>query len=73
MNPDIERSEQVVEDYKKQKLAVSALRRVRELIHGFEQDRLADWRLARIGIVIIIALLAIAAYLFFGADGVTLS
>lgn len=73
MNPDIERSEQVVEDYKKQKLAASALRRIHDLIHGFEQERIADWRMARIGVVIIIALLAVAAYLFFGSEGLTLS
>ena len=38
MNPQIERSEQVVEDYKKKKLAASALRRIHQLIRDFVQD-----------------------------------
>jgi len=73
MTPDIERSEKVVEEYKKRKLASSALRRIHELILDFEQERVADWRMARIGVVIIVTLLAIAAYLFFRAGGLTLS
>ena len=73
MSVDTNRSEAVVEDYKKRKLARSALRRIREIIHGFEQDRTADLRMARIGITIIIVLLGVAAYLFFGGDSLTLS
>ena len=72
MAPDTERSVQVIEDYKKHKLAVSAIRRIHDVVHGFERDRLVDWRIARIGIVIILALLAIAAVLFFGSRGVAL-
>lgn len=70
MTPDRERSEQVIESYKRRKLAASAIRRIHEIIQSFEQDRIADWRMARIGIVIILALLAIAAFLFFGSRGV---
>ena len=33
------RSEQVVADYKQRKLGLSALRRIHELIQGFEDDR----------------------------------
>ncbi|TNF85792.1 MAG: hypothetical protein JSU67_13505 [Gammaproteobacteria bacterium] len=71
MTPDSERSEQVIESYKRRKLAASAIRRIHEIIQGFEQDRIADWRMARIGAMIILALLAIAAFLFFGSRGVT--
>lgn len=72
MAADYERSEAVVEDYKKHKLATSALRRIGELIHGFEQDRAADVHMARIGAIIIILLLA-GAYFVFGGDSLTLS
>jgi len=73
MATDSERSEVVVEDYKKHKLARSALRRIHEIIIGFEQDRAADLRMARIGITIILVLLGVAAYFFFGSDSLTLS
>jgi len=73
MATDSERSEVVVEDYKKHKLARSALRRIHEIINGFEQDRVADLRMAGIGISIIFVLLAVAAYFFFGSDSLTLS
>ena len=70
---DIERSEAVVEDYKKHKLAGSALCRIQEIIHGFERDRAADVYMARIGIFIIVAILGVAAWFFLGVDSQTLS
>ncbi len=72
MTPDSERSEQVIEAYKRRKLAGSAIRRIHEIIQGFEQDRIADWRMARVGVVVILAVLAIAAFLFFGSRSDTL-
>ena len=62
------KSEQVIEDYKKHKLARSALHRIHELIRGFEEDRVFDLRLAQFGMVIILGLLAAAAYLLLGVD-----
>lgn len=73
MTTDSERSEGVVEDYKKHKLARSALRRIQDIINSFEQDRATDLRMARIGITIILVLLGVAAYFFFGSDSLTLS
>ena len=73
MTSDTERSEAVVEDYKKHKLASSALRRIHEIIHGFEHDRAADVHMARIGVFIILAILGVAAYYFLGIDSQTLS
>jgi len=73
MTADSERSEVVVEGYKKHKLAHSALHRIHQLINGFEHERAADLRLARIGITIIILLLGVAAYFFFGSDSLTIS
>ena len=73
MTSDIERSEKVVEDYKKRKIARSALRRVHELVHGFEQERIFDRRMARIGLILIFVVLAIAAFRFFSGESLTLS
>ncbi len=73
MAANSERSEAVIEDYKKRKLAASALRRIHELIQGFERDRTVDVRIARIGVGIIIVILGIATYFFFGGDSATLS
>lgn len=66
MTADSERSAAVVEDYRKRKLARSALRRIHEIIEGFERDRAVDLRLARIGVTIILVLLGLSAYFFFG-------
>lgn len=73
MAADYERSEAVVEDYKKRKLASSALNRIHQIIQGFEQDRAADLRMARIGIGIIVLLIAVASYFFFSGDSLTLN
>lgn len=73
MASDTERSEAVVEGYKKHKLVSSALRRIQEIIHGFERDRAADLHMARIGFFIILAILGVAAWFFLGADSQTLS
>lgn len=73
MNVDSTRSQAVVDAYKKHKLARSALRRVHDLIGEFDESRAADARLARVGIVIILALIGAALYLFLGADRITLS
>ncbi len=73
MSADTSRSEQVVESYKKHKLAASALRRIHELILGFEGACAADLRLARIGLVVILVLLAMLAYIFVGSGQVTVA
>jgi len=72
MTTDSSRSAQVVEKFKKHKIAASALRRIHDLIHGFEQDRAADLRLALIGIVITLLLLGALAFHFFSTESVTL-
>ncbi len=73
MNPDSPRSEQVVEDYKRHKLAHSALHRVHAILQGFERDRLVDARLARIGIALMVLLMGVALYFLFSAETITLS
>ena len=73
MDSETTRSEQVVEDYKKRKLARSAIHRIHEIIQGFEQGRREDRRLAWIGIAAIVLLLAAAAMIYLNAGSVNLS
>ena len=73
MSPRTSRSEQVIERYKREKLAASALRKIHDLIQGFEQDRADDARFARIGMAILVVLLGIAMFYFFANETVTLS
>jgi hypothetical protein len=72
MSHDTSRSEQVIEDYKKHKLAGSALRRIHELIRGFEEDRAFDLRLAQFGMVIILGLIGVSACLLLNFDRLSL-
>lgn len=73
MSSDSSRSEQVVAGFKRHKIAVSALRRIHELIQSFEQERAADVRLARIGITLALVLLGLLAFVFFNTESITLS
>jgi hypothetical protein len=72
MSADTSRSEQVVENYKKHKLASSALRRIHDLIRGFEEGRALDLRLAQFGLIIILTLIGTSIYFLLGADKLTL-
>ena len=72
MSPTPTRSEAVVENYKQRKLAQSAMRRIYELIQGFEQDRATDKRLAGAGLLAILLLLGVSLYFFLSGDSVTL-
>lgn len=67
------RSEQVVAGYKQRKLGLSALRRIHELIQGFEEARAFDWRMARIGLLLTVALMSVSLYFFvFSGERITL-
>jgi len=72
MSANTSRSEQVIEVYKKHKLASCALRRIHELIREFEAGRALDLRLAQFGLIIILALIAGSVYLLLSADSLTL-
>ena len=73
MSQDSTRSEQVVEDFKKRKLAINAFRRIQEIIRGFDEDRETDARLARIGTVIIVIVVVAAAFYYLSMDSITIS
>ena len=66
------RSETVITDYKKRKLKRSALRRIQDLLLSFEQERAFDRRLARIGMVVVVLLIATSLYWLASADSMIL-
>ena len=66
------RSEQVVAGYRQRKLGQSALRRIHELIQGFEEERAFDWRMARIGLLLMVVLVSVSLYFVFGGERITL-
>jgi hypothetical protein len=72
MSQDTSRSEQVIEDYKKHKLASSALRRIDDLIRGFEEGSAFDLRLAQFGMLITLGLLGVSACLLLSVDRLSL-
>jgi hypothetical protein len=56
------KSEEVIADYKKHKLARSALRRIHELLKEFEQERALDRKLAGVGLALIALLIAVSLF-----------
>jgi hypothetical protein len=72
MSSDPSRSEQVIADFKRRKLARSALCRIQQLIHEFEEGRACDRRLARIGVIVVLLLVSVSLYLLFSSDSITL-
>ena len=62
MSAQPSRSEEVIDDYKKHKLARSALRHIQNLLHGFEKERRFDMKLARAGLVLLLLLVAGSLY-----------
>ena len=73
MQTDESRSEQVITAYMRHKLAISALHHVRRLLRGFEQERVANRRLAVFGLCVILLVLAIAAWQWLGGESVVIS
>jgi hypothetical protein len=66
MDSSAERSDQVIKDFKKQKLASSALRRVHRLIESYDEGRKSDIHWARVGLITlaILLLVSLSIYLF---------
>ena len=73
MESDTSRSEQVVGDFKKRKLSISALHKIQATIQGFENARAADARIAWTGVVAILIIVAFVAYFFLSINSTTLS
>lgn len=72
MSVDTSKSEQVVKDYMRHKLVISALRHIHELIREFEKGRALDLRLAQFGLIMILALIAGSICYLLGVDRMTL-
>jgi hypothetical protein len=72
MSTDPTRSEQVIADFKRRKLARSALCQIQRLIHDFEEGYACDRRLARIGVIVVLLLVTVSLFLLFSSDSVTL-
>jgi hypothetical protein len=72
MSSQLNRSEAVITDYKKRKLKRSALRRIQDLLLSFDQERAFDRRLARIGMAVVVLLVAISLYWLASADSMIL-
>jgi hypothetical protein len=62
------RSDEVIEDFKKHKLAGSALRRIHDLLLGFEREQAFDRKIARIGMLVVVVLVMVSFYWLSGAD-----
>ena len=73
MSIESSRSEQVVEDYKKRKLAISAFRKIQKVIQGFEDNHAADARMARVGLVMIVVIVVVATFYYLSMGSVMLS
>jgi len=72
MSSEPTRSEEVMSDFKQHKLARSALRRIQDLILGFEEERVRDRQLARVGLFIVVVLVSVALFYLFSGDNITL-
>ncbi len=72
MSSQLNRSEAVITDYKKRKHKRSALRRIQDLLLSFDQERAFDRRLARIGMAVVVLLVAISLYWLASADSMIL-
>jgi uncharacterized membrane protein len=73
MTADNSRSDQVIEAYKRHKLSISALHHVRRLLCEFDRARAADRKLAIVGVVLILSLLAVAAWMWLGGNQLVIS
>ena len=71
MNAESDRSEQVIEGYKKHKLSISALHQIQRLIRGFEREEHADRRIAWIGMLLLAAIVIGLALNFFNRASIT--
>jgi len=72
MSSEPTRSEEVISDFKQHKLARCALRRIQELILGFEEERVRDRQLARVGLFVVVSLVTVAFFFLFSGDRITL-
>jgi hypothetical protein len=73
MDSNTTRSEEVIEGFKKQKVASSAWHKIHLLIKSFDDDHKSDRRWARIGLITLILLLCGLLIHFFGTTEIKIS
>lgn len=73
MDSNTKRSEEVIEDFKKHKVASSAWYKIHRLIEGFEENRRSDRHWAKIGLIALALMLAGLSVYFFGNTEVKIS
>jgi ACT domain-containing protein len=66
MTPNVSRSEEVVEDYKKRKLARSAYTKIRDTIEEWDTSRKIDHKLAILGMGAMLIIVVVAVIYFSG-------
>ena len=73
MDSNTTRSEEVIEDFKKQKVSNSAWHKIHLLIKSFDDDRKSDVHWAKVGLITLILLLAGLSFYFFGTTEIKIS
>jgi hypothetical protein len=63
MKSDFTRSEQVIEAFKRQKLASSVFKQIHRVIEGFEEDEKLDRQIAEVGLVSLSIVVALSVCL----------
>ena len=59
MESNYTRSEEVIEAFKRHKLAVSVYRQIRRMIEGFAEEDRSDVKLARVGLMLLLVALGL--------------
>ena len=72
MVTDSNRSERVVEGFKRHKLARSAWRQIHDLLRQFEAERAFDRRAAWLGMIGLTIVIGLALWFLFSGERVTL-
>ncbi len=63
MGTNITRSEQVIDAFKRHKLAVSIYTQIHRVIEGFEENARIDRQIAEVGIMVLLIVTGLAVYL----------
>ena len=73
MDSNTTRSEDVIEDFKKNKLANSAWHKIHRLIQSFDDERRSDKHWAKVGLIILVLLVTGLSIYFFGTTEIKIS
>ena len=71
MSTEPNRSEQVIADFKRRKLARSAMCRIQELIRSFEEEHAFDRKAALIGVIVLAVMVVVSVVVLFSRNSIT--